>query len=556
MVAMTYRQEGTPTVVDTVNGISERSKFRHEVRTLLNHAVGYGELLAVSAEAITDITFTSAIMEIREAVLKLRQPALDFMTVVSEGKPHNDELKQEVYAGLYDLVCLIQAVRRRIPQDVHAGALEDVSRVHEAVNKLADLFEEIESRGNFSGEMTTGLPFVFSGIAKRSGRILVVDDDQFSRELLARHLERQGHLVCQAKSGQIAFEILAEAAFDILILDIMMPGMNGYQFLEAIRTNSYLKDTAIIVVSALDDPASIARCLELGAEDYLPRDFDPSIMKARIDSLLEKQEYKQRNDLAMKHLIEAQNQMATELREAAEYVKSLLPKPLAWHGIVADWDFIPSLSLGGDCFFYHPIDDTRLAMYILDVSGHGIQAALLSATIMNMLRSLALGGLDYGSPSAVLARLNASFQVEEQNNMFFTIWYGVYDTSSRSLRWAGAGCPPAVMIGPANTIVELSGDGPVIGVDETASFGDFAMSVLPGSHLYLFSDGLFEVHAKDASMLAWDQFIALLAAHNQECASAPSCLSPINRMVDAIRNVCGRDIFDDDISIVEFAFND
>jgi phosphoserine phosphatase RsbU/P len=75
------------------------------------------------------------------------------------------------------------------------------------------------------------------------------------------------------------------------------------------------------------------------------------------------------------------------------------------------------------------------------VSGHGIQAALLSATIMNMLRSLALGGLDYGSPSSVLARLNASFHVEEQNNMFFTIWYGVYDARDRILHWAGAGSP-------------------------------------------------------------------------------------------------------------------
>jgi phosphoserine phosphatase RsbU/P len=309
------------------------------------------------------------------------------------------------------------------------------------------------------------------------------------------------------------------------------------------------------VVSALDDPASTARCIEYGAEDYLPRDFDPSILKARIDSLLEKKEYKLRNDLAMRRLVETQLQLAGELKEAAGYVKSLLPRKLDWHDVVADWEFIPSLSLGGDSFYYHSIDKDHLAIFLLDVSGHGIQAALLSATIMNMLRSLALGGLDYGSPSSVLARLNASFHVEEQNNMFFTIWYGVYDARDRVLHWAGAGSPPAIMIGPDGAVAELSGDGPVIGVDASAVFSDFRSPVAAGSHLYLFSDGLYEVRTGDSAMLTWDDFIGLLLEHHRECSTAPHCLSPIRRIVDAVKGLSGKDIFDDDVSIVEFAFN-
>ncbi len=535
--------------------IDERARFRHEARTLLNHAVGYAELLESDAVESADDSMEQALIDIRSAALRLRKPAIDFIAAVTESSPFSDALKQEVYSCLYDVICLVQAARRTAPAVGSESMLEDVRRVHEALNDLADLFEETESRGGFKGEVPVSLPYIGGGTARRSGRILVVDDDQFGRELLARHLERQGHTVCQANSGKAAFGILIEAPFDIVILDIMMPGMSGFQFLETLKHDEHLRDTSVLVVSALDDPASTARCIEYGAEDYLPRDFDPSILKARIDSLLEKKEYKLRNDLALRRLVETQLQLAGELKEAAGYVKSLLPRKLDWHDVAADWEFIPSLSLGGDSFYYHNIDDDHLAIFLLDVSGHGIQAALLSATIMNMLRSLALGGLDYGSPSSVLARLNASFHVEEQNNMFFTIWYGVYDAKDRILHWAGAGSPPAIMIGPDGSVAELSGDGPVIGVDVSAVFSDFHQSVAMGSHLYLFSDGLYEVRIGESAMLPWDDFIGLLLAHHRECSSAPHCLSPIRLIVDAVKGYSGRDIFDDDVSIVEFAFN-
>ncbi|MDX9957162.1 MAG: fused response regulator/phosphatase [Spirochaetia bacterium] len=535
--------------------IDERARFRHEARTLLNHAVGYAELLASDAVESADDSMEQALIEIRSAALRLRKPAIEFIAAVTESSPFPDALKQEVYACLYDVVCLVQAARRNAPAQGAEAMLEDVRRVHEAVNDLANLFEETESKGGFKGELPVSLPYISGGTAKRSGRILVVDDDQFGRDLLSRHLERQGHTVCQANSGKAAFDILIEAPFDIVILDIMMPGMSGFQFLETLKHDEHLRDTSVLVVSALDDPASTARCIEYGAEDYLPRDFDPSILKARIDSLLEKKEYKLRNDLAMRRLVETQLQLAGELKEAAGYVKSLLPRKLDWHDVAADWEFIPSLSLGGDSFYYHSIDDDHLAIFLLDVSGHGIQAALLSATIMNMLRSLALGGLDYGSPSSVLARLNASFHVEEQNNMFFTIWYGVYDAKEKILHWAGAGSPPAIMVGPDGSVSELSGDGPVIGVDGSAVFSDFHQPVAAGSHLYLFSDGLYEVRTGESAMLPWEDFLGLLLAHHRECSSAPHCLSPIRRIVDAVKGLSGRDIFDDDVSIVEFAFN-
>lgn len=530
-----------------------RARFRHEARTILNHVVGFGELLAGDSSPQTAPELSASFKAIGEAAIALRQPVLAYLASILDGSEPSEALRMQVYEHIYDLVSLVQTARRVSPAGTKA--LDDIHKVHEAANALSDLFEGADAFATIDTD-SSALSRAASQLETRrvSGRILVVDDDPFNREILSRHLERQGHVVCQAANGTEAFSILSEAPFDIVVLDVMMPGMNGYQFLEAIHDDPRLRDMSTIVVSALEDPASMARCLELGAEDYMPRDFNPLILKARIDSLLEKKAYKRENDEALRRLIETQQRLAGELRDAAEYVRSLLPKRLRWQGVAADWEFIPSLSLGGDCFFYHAIDDKRLALYLLDVSGHGIQAALLSVTIMNMLRGLSLGGVDYSSPSSVLSKLNRSFRIEDQNNMFFTIWYGVYDSSTRMLRYASAGSPPAILVGSGGSVVELAGDGPVIGVDESAAFGEFDHLVDPDSNLYLFSDGLFEVRTKAGTMFAWEDFMTLLEAHHRECLVSPACLSPIKRIVDSVRGLSSKPLFDDDVSIVEFAF--
>jgi len=104
-------------------------------------------------------------------------------------------------------------------------------------------------------------------------------------------------------------------------------------------------------------------------------------------------------------------------------------------------------------------------------------------------------------------------------------------------------------------VSELVGDGPVIGVDESATFGEFDEAIDPSSNLYLFSDGLFEIRTKGGSILEWGEFVKLLEAHHRECVVSPACLSPINRIVEAIRGLSLKPLFDDDVSIVEFAFD-
>lgn len=118
------------------------------------------------------------------------------------------------------------------------------------------------------------------------GRILVVDDSRLNRLKLSMSLREQGHIVAEAADGQPALDRLRAEPFDVVLLDILMPEMDGYQVLSILKADHALRDIPVIVISAVDDMASVVRCIELGAADYLPKTFDPALLKARLNAVL------------------------------------------------------------------------------------------------------------------------------------------------------------------------------------------------------------------------------------------------------------------------------
>ena len=123
---------------------------------------------------------------------------------------------------------------------------------------------------------------------EKGGHILVVDDNRLNRMMLARGLEQQGHTVGLAEHGRQALEMLGAESFDLMLLDIMMPEVDGYQVLERVKGDARLRDLPVVVISAVDEMESVVRCIEMGAEDYLPKPFDPILLRARISAGLEK----------------------------------------------------------------------------------------------------------------------------------------------------------------------------------------------------------------------------------------------------------------------------
>ena len=144
------------------------------------------------------------------------------------------------------------------------------------------------------------------------GHILIVDDNDLNRELLCRRLKQQGYTFDIAKNGKTAMTQLANQSFDVVLLDIMMPEMNGYEVLEALKADARLKHIPVIMISAVDEVESVVRCIEMGAEDYLPKPFNPTLLKARLGASLDK---KRRRDQEVAHLqvIDAERQRADDL---------------------------------------------------------------------------------------------------------------------------------------------------------------------------------------------------------------------------------------------------
>ncbi len=213
-------------------------------------------------------------------------------------------------------------------------------------------------------------------------------------------------------------------------------------------------------------------------------------------------------------LTRTQARLQEELDEATLYARSVLPKPRR-ESPGADWHYEPSTELGGDLFGYHHVDDDHFAIYLIDVCGHGIGPALLSFSILNVLRSQTLSGADFLAPSSVLVALNNAFPMEEQHGKFFTIWYGVHDRRSGELRYSTGGHPPAILLRADGGIAMefLGNTGNIaIGAIPNLSYKEGAATINAGNHLLVYSDGVFEVPDAEDRMLGTEELVDFLAA--------------------------------------------
>jgi serine phosphatase RsbU (regulator of sigma subunit) len=195
-------------------------------------------------------------------------------------------------------------------------------------------------------------------------------------------------------------------------------------------------------------------------------------------------------------------ELASELRRAADYVRAILPAPLAEGPVRAEWCFVPSTQLGGDAFGYSYLGPDHFAGFVLDVSGHGIGSAMHAANVANALRRQTLPHVDFTDPAQVAAGLNAAFPMEEHNGLMLTLWYFTYHLPSRRLRFCAAGHHPSFLRAAGSPTAEpLWLRSPAIGMLPNPRWNIGEATPLPGSRLYVFSDGAFEILAANGS--AW-----------------------------------------------------
>jgi phosphoserine phosphatase RsbU/P len=537
--------------------------MRHELRTPINHILGYCELLMEEGQFPKSHA---------EDLRRIHTGGRELQVLIARYFDEEQFFQQRDLHQLYHelrtpvnhIIGYSDLLIEQADHPEMQGAVPDLKKIRDAAANWLALMEaylvdpatsapaEPDDAGVKTPQsIALNLGFTFKvpepksarSVFRDEGSILVVDDDETSREMLARRLRRSGYTVSAVASGLHALALARSQKFDLVMLDMIMPGLDGFQVLAKFKADPALMETPVIMLSALDEENGIARCIEMGAEDYLAKPFNPVFLRARIGACLEKKRLHDKQRSTYEALLVSQKRLAAELAEAASYVKSLLPPPLEGE-VRAQWRFQPSAELGGDIFGYHWIDPDRLAVYLLDVSGHGVGAALLSVSVFNVLRSQSLQGTDFGDPAAVLKQLNQIFPMERQNNLLFTIWYGVFDRTSRRLTYASGGHPPAVLMEPEG-MQQLSTGGRLVGCDPTSEYCSKSYTVVPDSKLYVFSDGAFEIPCADGRTLHLSDLVQQL---NQPPAAGKAKL---DELVNWARTVGAQPSLEDDLSIME-----
>ena len=311
------------------------SEARHNLRTPINHILGYSEMLMEDAED------------------QGKQQLLDdFRQIVEDGKlalaiingaltPATNEVGEPELRAMHDALLapvnqILERVRRFEPEIASA----DLAKVRTAAERLLAMSSEILAPGSHTEPQILVVPIALdikppqahTSEKLKSGpqsHILVVDDNETNRDVLGRRLEREGYLVSSAENGRLALEMVRSTSYDLVLLDIMMPEIDGYQVLSQMKADPALCDIPVIMISALDQIDSVVRCIESGAEDYLNKPFDPVLLRARIGACLEKKRLRDEQKRKHAELEVAIGEAETQRRESESLLRNILPAQIA-----------------------------------------------------------------------------------------------------------------------------------------------------------------------------------------------------------------------------------
>jgi sigma-B regulation protein RsbU (phosphoserine phosphatase) len=370
-------------------------------------------------------------------------------------------------------------------------------------------------------------------------KILLIDDDPTIQILLTKALSKHGYEVMVAKDGLEGLNLAKEIQPALIICDWLMPKLSGLEVCREVKQISSLETTFFILATSRVAIKHRVEGLDAGADDFICKPIDLQELEARVRAGL-------RLHQLSEDLKTQKQRLETELNEAAGYVKNLLPPVLKHHNLQIDFRFIPSLQLGGDIFDYFFLDEDNLIFYLLDVSGHGLSAALTSVSIANLFRTRSLGNVNYTKPSEVLFSLNNYFQMTTKNDKYFTIWYGVYNFKNHQLTFSSAGHPPCIAISSSldesspPIYQSLRTRGVPIGMFPKINYEQSHIYLSSSTDLYLFSDGIYEINNEQGKFLGLDNFMMILK-YNRDLHSILKAVSSYNQHPN----------FSDDLSIMK-----
>jgi phosphoserine phosphatase RsbU/P len=392
------------------------------------------------------------------------------------------------------------------------------------------------------------------------GSLLVVDDDAENCEVIRLRLERRGYRVDTALDGKTALQRIRERSYDLILLDIMMPGLDGMQVLRELRRHRSRAQLPVIMVTARYDSQDVVDALREGANDYVTKPIDIDVLLARVGTHVILKRTTESLEESNRQMEQVNAQLRRDLEAAAKVQRSLLPAHTpAFENCEFAWRYEPCERLGGDNLNIMALSEDQVGFYVLDVSGHGVQAALMSVAVNHLLepsqddtsvvnrpnrRRQSDAEPEYfaAAPRDVAERLNRHFTFDLSVGQYFTIFYAVLDRQQRICRYVSTGHPPPIYLTADGDLTVLESSGLPIGIFQPGEpgyqpFQERVIELKPGDRLYVYSDGVVELRNKarqefglerlscalrESRERSLDQCLArVLAATNEWRAGAP-----------------------------------
>ena len=360
-------------------------------------------------------------------------------------------------------------------------------------------------------------------------RVLLVDDNTDNLNVLSQTLEGEGFELLVARSGEEALHVAKTTKPSLILLDIMMPpGMDGYETCQRLKTDPDTRDTAVVFMSALDAVADKVHGFEVGGVDYIAKPFQAEEVRARVRTQLGLIQ-------ARTALQAAHDRMKRDLEAAAKIQNKLLPHELPESATVSmTWKYRPCDELAGDFLNVFRVNEREIAVYIADVMGHGVPAALFAFSVSlhlspftgpNSILLDASTSTGAAAPAVVLSRLSRRFPLVTQEGRYFTLLYGLLDTETHSFRCANAGHPRPLLVTPEQHIREIDISGNPIGLLERPEFGETTVQLNPGDRIYLYSDGLEEAQNPSGQSFGLERIAETIKTNaSQSLETSVDCL--------------------------------
>ena len=450
--------------------------------------------------------------------------------------------------------------------------------------------------------------------------ILIAEDSRIQAKMLQRYLTKAGFGVRHGENGKIALDMIREQRPTLIISDIEMPEMNGYELCKIVKSDADLKTIPLILLSTLSEAQDIIQGLHVGADNYVTKPYESEYLISRIRSLLdtpivvedeeeatvlevnlagERYEIKSSKQQVLNLLIStfenaveknnelirvneelthakeqvekwnaelevvngkleaANNRMSYDLAAAAKVQQSLLPSGLPETPTATySWHYTPCDELAGDFLNVLQLDEKHVALFVVDVSGHGVASSLLSVTIGRVMTaqtsstSILVQEGDDGSvtivpPAKVAEELNNRFQMEDQGELYFTMVYGVLNLETQEFKYVMAGHPAIARVSSEGKSEFLPGEGFPVGMVEGVDYDEHTIQLQKGDRLYLYSDGIPEAMADDETFYGDDRLIEFVSKSRQQPLE-----ETVTSLSQSVRSWYGTASPNDDVSIL------